>query len=471
MHLDEHNYRRLLSGEEFPGAEELARHLEAPCADCEAFLGERRPESVLKPILLTGGLPAERAPAASRGTPARLPRSMRSENLALMLTDIKGYTDRTSRQTRAENERLLQIHAELMLPVFRAFDGVVRKSIGDAYLVTFSSPTNAVLCGLAIQDRLFTFNQTAPEPDRMQVRVVVNAGEVRAEPGDVFGEPMHVAKEVETLAEASEVTFTEAVFLVMNKAEVPSVELGLFELKGVAEKVRLFKVPRGGGRAMTGPGPAGASAALLPFGGLGLARAGNLPETDLATIERTLNARQSRRALVARAKLFARSPMGLRVGAGAGGALLLAGLAFGIHLWRVPPVERALSRGELAAAAALVEKMPAGPERTFWTARIEERKRRWTEAIDAYVDAAQRSPALVKPVIERLSEVAHAGDCSAKVRVADELGELGEASGRPVLEALSTEEPQKASGLGGIFGRGCDPAAHARKALDRLGGK
>ena len=104
---------------------------------------------------------------------------------------------------------------------------------------------------------------------------------------------------------------------------------------------------------------------------------------------------------------------------------LLAGLAFGIHLWRVPPVERALSRGELAQAAALVEKMPAGPERTFWTARIEERKRRWTEAIDAYVDAAQRSPALVKPVIDRLTEVAHAGDCSAKVRVADELGGTG----------------------------------------------
>ena len=115
--------------------------------------------------------------------------------------------------------------------------------------------------------------------------------------------------------------------------------------------------------------------------------------------------------------------------------------------------------------------MPAGPERTFWTARIEERKRRWTEAIDAYVDAAQRSPALVKPVIDRLTEVAHAGDCSAKVRVADELGELGEAYGRSVLEALSTEEPQKASGLGWIFVRGCDPAAHARKALDRLGGK
>ena len=259
---DEESYRRLLAGDEFPGADELARHLEAPCPACEVFLGERRPEGGLKPILLMHSMsPTLGTPVVLR-PPARLARAMRSENLSLMLTDIKGYTERTSRQTRAENERLLQVHETLMLPVFRAFNGVVRKSIGDAYLVTFASPTNAVLCGVAIQDRLYTFNQTAPEPDRFEVRVVVNAGEVRVDPSDLFGEPVSVAKGVEAQADANEVTFTEAVFLVMNKAEVPSVDLGLVEIPGVAEKVRLFKVPRGGGRTTPADFRSGPAASL-----------------------------------------------------------------------------------------------------------------------------------------------------------------------------------------------------------------
>ena len=137
MHLTEDNYQRLLAGEEFPGSEELAKHLESPCPACEAFLGERRPQSVIKPLLLTNAVAPSAPPKATGRTPVRQVSWHRLENLALMLTDIKGFTERTSRKTRAEVERLLQIHEALMLPVFRAFNGIVRKSIGDAYLVTF----------------------------------------------------------------------------------------------------------------------------------------------------------------------------------------------------------------------------------------------------------------------------------------------------------------------------------------------
>ncbi len=37
--------------------------------------------------------------------------------------------------------------------------------------------------------------------------------------------------------------FTEAVYLAMNKAEVPSQEVGAFELKGIPGKIRVFRVP------------------------------------------------------------------------------------------------------------------------------------------------------------------------------------------------------------------------------------
>ena len=40
------------------------------------------------------------------------------------------------------------VFSTLLAPVFRAFHGKIIKQIGDAFLVTFESPTQAVLAGV-----------------------------------------------------------------------------------------------------------------------------------------------------------------------------------------------------------------------------------------------------------------------------------------------------------------------------------
>ncbi|MBZ4420832.1 adenylate/guanylate cyclase domain-containing protein [Myxococcus sp. RHSTA-1-4] len=207
---------------------------------------------------------------------------MKTANLAIVFTDIKGFTERTSRQTLEENQRLLQVHHALLAPLFKAFGGRIIKSIGDAFLVTFESPTQAVLSGIAIQDRLWHHNRSVPEPEQLHVRVAINVGEVRLESNDIFGEPVNIAARVEGIAEAGEVYFTEAVYLAMNKAEVPSKEVGAFELKGIPGKIRVFHVPRAPYRveAPTAATIAEApgSESMPPFGNLALSR---VPESSL----------------------------------------------------------------------------------------------------------------------------------------------------------------------------------------------
>src|SRR5437868_6256132 len=114
---------------------------------------------------------------------------MRTANLAIVFTDIVGYADRLSRQTYEQSQRMLRLHEALVLPVFRAYSGRRVKSIGGTLLVTFESPTDAILCASAVQDRIWEWNKGVPEWDRIKVRVGVNVGEVRLEKGDVFGEP------------------------------------------------------------------------------------------------------------------------------------------------------------------------------------------------------------------------------------------------------------------------------------------
>jgi class 3 adenylate cyclase/uncharacterized RDD family membrane protein YckC len=165
-----------------------------------------------------------------------------TRHLTILLTDIKGFTDKTSHKSRAEITAMLDEHRVIVLPILEARGGRLIKTIGDAFLMIFESPTNAVLAGVAVQDALAKRNKDRPEAELLEIRIAVNAGEVNVIDGDVFGEAVNITARIEGIAEAGQVYFTEAVYLAMNKPEVPSSEVGLVILKGIPEKVRVYKV-------------------------------------------------------------------------------------------------------------------------------------------------------------------------------------------------------------------------------------
>jgi len=159
-----------------------------------------------------------------------------------MFTDIKGFTHRTSHSSRKQLEMLLDLHDQLILPIFKEFNGNVIKTIGDAFLVTFHSPTEAVLCGMEIQKQLLKYNEGVEMGDRIEIRIAVNAGEVAVKNKDIFGEPVNIAARLEGAAEAGDIYFTEAVYLAMNKAEIPTAEVGYRHFKGIPEEIKVYKV-------------------------------------------------------------------------------------------------------------------------------------------------------------------------------------------------------------------------------------
>jgi adenylate cyclase len=195
---------------------------------------------------------------------------MRTENLAIVFVDIAGFTSRTSAQTREENLRLLKRFDGIVRPLVRAFRGSVVKTIGDAFLLTFRSPTDALLCSMAIHDRIAETDAAIDPVERFTVRAAVNAGDVRIEGSDVFGEAVNIASRIEGKAGPGEIYFSESVFLSMTRSEVPSAEVGYAELKGIAEKVRLYRVPKAAELPNRGIVPA--ESGSLPFGGRALDR-------------------------------------------------------------------------------------------------------------------------------------------------------------------------------------------------------
>ncbi|XHF16086.1 protein kinase [Corallococcus interemptor] len=168
----------------------------------------------------------------------------KAQNVTVMLTDIQGFTDRMSRQTHEENARMLDTHDRLLLPLVREHDGKLVQKRGDALVAVFRAPTASIRCGMAMQQALWHYNQTVPEEHQLHIRVCLHAGEVLVTNDAVLGEPMEVVKAVEHVAAADEVTFTEAVNMVRNRADVPAEPCGTIPLPGREEKVQLYRLTR-----------------------------------------------------------------------------------------------------------------------------------------------------------------------------------------------------------------------------------
>lgn len=191
------------------------------------------------------------------------------ENLTILFTDIVGYTDLTSQHTREQNAAMLRDYNRLILPIIAAFGGRRVKSIGDSFLATFRSPTDGVRCAMALQDATFEYNRGRPETENLRIRASLSLGEVQLDRGDIFGEPVNIASRIEAITPPDEIYFSEAVYLAMNKAEVPSESVGRQTLKGIPEPVTVYRVPRFKWGRLVAPGETDPGAdTAFPFGGL-----------------------------------------------------------------------------------------------------------------------------------------------------------------------------------------------------------
>ncbi|MBL8923769.1 MAG: adenylate/guanylate cyclase domain-containing protein [Myxococcaceae bacterium] len=408
---------------------------------------------------------------------------MRTANLAIVFTDIKGFTERTSRQTLEENQRLLATHNALLAPLFKAFGGRVVKMIGDAFLVTFESPTSAVLAGVAIQDKLWQHNRGAPEAERLDVRVAINVGEVRLEDGDVFGEPVNIAARVEGIAEAGEVTFTEAVHLSMNRAEVPAEPLGEFELKGIPGKVKVYRVPRAPWRleanpASPTPGEPTPDHAQPPFGNVALAKLKDDPyRPSLVSTEVTQRAGElASQVATQAASLASKAVQAVRTRderrqlfalVGAGALVLAAWLVL-----RGNAIERAIddvedTKGEqrsaaVQAARALIDKEKDAGRRNYYLGELG-RASDDGSAVGYYRAAVRAGHRRAE---DRLVKLLSHPRCSWRSAAADAVGDLKLTRATSALERLA-EKGGDDDGEQVLF-LGCNSKAAAELALREL---
>lgn len=167
---------------------------------------------------------------------------LKSEIRTVMLVDLVGYTHRTSKLPRVAFANLHDIFDSIVEPTVEEFHGKIIKKLGDAFLVTFTSATDAVHTAIALQKRFYELNKANPKRIPLQIRVAMHSGEVLFRKGDIYGEAVNITARLEAIAKAKHILFSESVYNAMNKNEVPYIYLGKKRFKGLRRPLAIFRV-------------------------------------------------------------------------------------------------------------------------------------------------------------------------------------------------------------------------------------
>lgn len=162
--------------------------------------------------------------------------------LTVVKTDIRGFTARSGEMSAAELDEFLRKHRAAVGETIRSHDGRIFKELGDSFLCTFESATQALRASQALQREFASVESPGLNANRVEVRISVTAGDVLLQLEDVFGEPVNRAARLEAVTPPGEVYFDEAVYHNMNRSEVASEPVGRFDFKGIAGPTHVHRV-------------------------------------------------------------------------------------------------------------------------------------------------------------------------------------------------------------------------------------
>ncbi|MBD2041216.1 AAA-like domain-containing protein [Microcoleus sp. FACHB-672] len=122
--------------------------------------------------------------------------------------------------------------------------GKVLKEMGDGLLIFFpESAVKAVACALEIQRNLAEAAKTLPASHVLQHRIGIHLGEIFFLNNDIRGTGVNLAARLEGKAEPGGICISETVYqVVRTHSDLNVIDLGLQELKGIPEPVRLYKL-------------------------------------------------------------------------------------------------------------------------------------------------------------------------------------------------------------------------------------
>ena len=159
----------------------------------------------------------------------------------IFLADIVGYSQMMARDESGTLSLLREFTKEVIAPTIKKYNGTMIKSLGDGWLVEFSSAANAVNCALAWQE-------ISKTRGKLSLRVGIHLGDVEHDEGpppDVYGDTVNIAARLESIAESGDVVISTSTYLCLDQNQSkPFNNCGKQKLKNITTPVEVWSTGR-----------------------------------------------------------------------------------------------------------------------------------------------------------------------------------------------------------------------------------
>ncbi|MEE9308797.1 MAG: HEAT repeat domain-containing protein [Spirochaetia bacterium] len=162
------------------------------------------------------------------------------QELAVLFTDIQGYSKKAQVLTTMQLSALIQDYEGILLPTLINHRGELIKKMGEGHLVVFLNALDSVLAAIRIQKALKRFNSYREQEQRVVIRIGIHWGKIVRKEGDVLGNHVNIASRLESSAKGGSILISETLHQRLG-AHIHARELGLISVKGISEPIKVFE--------------------------------------------------------------------------------------------------------------------------------------------------------------------------------------------------------------------------------------
>jgi len=162
--------------------------------------------------------------------------------VTILFSDIVGSTEMTERLGDQRMQQILRGHNAIVREQVAAHAGFEVKSLGDGFMMAFSSARRALLCAMDVQRAFAGHNQENPD-EPVMVRIGLHTGEFIQEMEDFFGKNVILASRIAGQAQGGEILVSSLLKELTDSAgDIHFGEAQEVELKGLSGMNRIHQV-------------------------------------------------------------------------------------------------------------------------------------------------------------------------------------------------------------------------------------
>src|SRR3984957_427814 len=166
---------------------------------------------------------------------------------AILVADVVGYSRLASADEERTLARLRALRSDLIDPAIAIHHGRIVKRTGDGFIAEFRSVGDAARCAIEGQTGMVERNAGVAPDKRIELRIGAHLGDVIEEAdGDLMGDGVNIAARLEAICAAGAICFSEqAYWQVKGRLDLAAADLGLKQLKNIAEPIRVYSLQVG----------------------------------------------------------------------------------------------------------------------------------------------------------------------------------------------------------------------------------